>query len=1465
MNRCFNKIVPAFVVLLATLRLPTALADQPRAVSLAEQVRGADRIVQAKLTGGQCRFEHGRIYTYYSLSVVETLKGSASATAVLKVPGGVVGLVAYIVPGAPDFYLKEQAVLFLLDEGEACELDGISSGVYRVRNESGEPTVGPLPESTGPLLAADGHLLPPGRPLSLADFKAQIYHLLGSRATQENLEFRPTVKGGAGAKFKAPAGGPELAAGNVQAGFSRILDRPVDIFWDLSRNYGPVRDGVIEWYFDPDSIAGKSPYGTTPAQVLEAVKWSFDQWNAVATSRIAYKYAGSRTDIPDHKLDLVNVITFADSEYIQGIQKDAIASARPFALARRTYVGPEGLDFDLDGRIDFPNFPQGIWEAGTIIDCDIRWDVGGPGADLDFVTDDTPGALSVQGVFNHELGHFAGLVHSPIRDLSYLFSGVNHTPTMFSIAIPNSPNRTPNPMRSLEFDDMLSISMLYPTPEFESQYGVIEGMVTNGVDGSPVRGNFIAVLSAPSGSPYRNLNDAYNRAKTATGVFTDQHGRFSVPGLPAGNYVVGLQPMDDDPPGTNRNAFNTLVARFGDADFVWDEFFNGAEESAIETDPYAASTVSVSAGAVTGGIRIVTNTFAAGRRSLRRLFGERDFYVAANQLRVPFSPASSSQDLAGRKLPQVFQVPYRVVSATVDFASNTAPPEGVQVVWPQILLAVSDPVNPSRPDLERPLAVIANFAGNGTLLSTDPLPFSYPVTVDRPGALWVVVRSPDNRFNAFHNIDVLGAGQDELQVDESFVSQDGGQTWKSVMSYGISWRMGVVVEGTSGLEPLAEPRLVQGDKPSPGGPIRLHFSHVRSLNGSLDGNSPAISLRHTYSADSYPAASLLQEVTRDPLTGKFSFDLVRIVAPADTARYRVTGFGETGLTDRLEGEIAGLSGPTGGVSGTLTIARLSGFGAAGFDGLWSGRLPGTSQNARLDLVTADGRPSGVLVWPAEVQPKPDTNLVFTSVPGDTLVEILSLPANPAGFSLTAADSSGRTSSPAVLGLGADDFEPNQRIKDARDIFPAWGFPSIRHRLNSIRGTIAATKDEDDVDFFRFQVEAGDSVVIDVDAVSSRPFEPVSSLDAYIELFDSTGAQFKGADGRPVVSDDENGLDPFAAFISPRNATVYLKLVDANVAYGDRGKMTGSNAFYELRVTILPRRGDVVRDRVIRIDDALAALAIARGTARLDVQALFAADMDGNGRVEAADVSAVFRRALEDPFPRAGSTALAGRASPPLAPLTLRLGRTASGGRVLIASGAGPQEVWFMLELAADRSPGPQDLRPAAESVWIESARLDGNLYVIGRYQNPAGESSGEVSLLEVAPEAGEGLRIVSASAGNPGGEIPVVVETLERVSSLPPGEFSLLKNHPNPFNPSTTIGYGVPQSALGGPVQVKLTVFDLRGRTIKVLADKLHEPGSYTVTWDGTDSAGRPLASGVYFYRLTAEGFVSTRKMVLLK
>ena len=95
-----------------------------------------------------------------------------------------------------------------------------------------------------------------------------------------------------------------------------------------------------------------------------------------------------------------------------------------------------------------------------------------------------------------------------------------------------------------------------------------------------------------------------------------------------------------------------------------------------------------------------------------------------------------------------------------------------------------------------------------------------------------------------------------------------------------------------------------------------------------------------------------------------------------------------------------------------------------------------------------------------------------------------------------------------------------------------------------------------------------------------------------------------------------------------------------------------------------------------------------------------------------------------------------------------------------------------------------------------------------------------------------------------------------------PSEFTLEQNFPNPFNPATTIRFGVPKAGM-----VRLKVYDVLGREIAILADREIEPGTYSAEWNGRNSAGAIVGSGMYFYRLTMGGsnYVMMKKMVLLK
>jgi hypothetical protein len=94
----------------------------------------------------------------------------------------------------------------------------------------------------------------------------------------------------------------------------------------------------------------------------------------------------------------------------------------------------------------------------------------------------------------------------------------------------------------------------------------------------------------------------------------------------------------------------------------------------------------------------------------------------------------------------------------------------------------------------------------------------------------------------------------------------------------------------------------------------------------------------------------------------------------------------------------------------------------------------------------------------------------------------------------------------------------------------------------------------------------------------------------------------------------------------------------------------------------------------------------------------------------------------------------------------------------------------------------------------------------------------------------------------------------------PTVQMSLGQNFPNPFNPSTAIGYTLNQQGA-----TRLLVYDVGGRLVRELAQGVQPAGAHMVTWDGRDANGNRLPSGTYFYRLEAPDFEATRSMVLVK
>jgi hypothetical protein len=109
-------------------------------------------------------------------------------------------------------------------------------------------------------------------------------------------------------------------------------------------------------------------------------------------------------------------------------------------------------------------------------------------------------------------------------------------------------------------------------------------------------------------------------------------------------------------------------------------------------------------------------------------------------------------------------------------------------------------------------------------------------------------------------------------------------------------------------------------------------------------------------------------------------------------------------------------------------------------------------------------------------------------------------------------------------------------------------------------------------------------------------------------------------------------------------------------------------------------------------------------------------------------------------------------------------------------------------------------------------------------------------------------------------DLAQVTDIAEFEAKPVPTVYSLSQNFPNPFNPTTTIGYAIPQTG-----QVELAIFNTAGQKVRTLVAEEQSAGFYKMVWDGRNELGESVASGVYIYRLHSGSFSKTAKMNLIK
>jgi hypothetical protein len=101
---------------------------------------------------------------------------------------------------------------------------------------------------------------------------------------------------------------------------------------------------------------------------------------------------------------------------------------------------------------------------------------------------------------------------------------------------------------------------------------------------------------------------------------------------------------------------------------------------------------------------------------------------------------------------------------------------------------------------------------------------------------------------------------------------------------------------------------------------------------------------------------------------------------------------------------------------------------------------------------------------------------------------------------------------------------------------------------------------------------------------------------------------------------------------------------------------------------------------------------------------------------------------------------------------------------------------------------------------------------------------------------------------------------VKQIGTVIPEKYSVSQNYPNPFNPTTTINFSIPKTE-----NVKLIVYNMLGQQVRTLVNEVVNAGNQSATWDGKDSRGFSVSSGIYFYQLTSGSFTATHKMILMK
>ncbi len=396
----------------------------------------------------------------------------------------------------------------------------------------------------------------------------------------------------------------------------------------------------------------------------------------------------------------------------------------------------------------------------------------------------------------------------------------------------------------------------------------------------------------------------------------------------------------------------------------------------------------------------------------------------------------------------------------------------------------------------------------------------------------------------------------------------------------------------------------------------------------------------------------------------------------------------------------------------------------------------------------------------------------------------------------------------------------------------------------VRDVISITPAEADT-----TISDGQTLTIDFDASNPDPNDPVTwSLAETVEN---------------AAIDAETGVFTFTPDFEQAGAD-YTFTVSAENASDSAG------VSFVVSVTADFLLGDVNDSGAMTLTDVSVTLDAVIGASTLDAKGEMAADVSGTAGVSAFD-AALMLQCLAAEGPTVEDTAVcdfpaegAGKTQAIVASADLEwgAGESAEGGVAIPVTLTGNVANVYSVEVTADMDMTATTLKSVTGSMpdgwqiaWTANKET-GKIRVAMFGATPI-NYGGEVARLIFSLD--ENTTSVNLQAEAFVNENPAVQLGSTSVMEIPT-EFALGDNYPNPFNPTTTFTYSLPEAS-----HVTIEIYDVSGRLVQTLVNGEKEAGRYEVKWDGRSASGSSVASGVYLYRIDAQSFTQVKTMMLVK